>query len=288
MLADQFIRQVEGDPDRFAFQYDFTLEGKAADQAVVTQLDDGDLLIEGYASVFEGLDRHGENFEDGAFDKGIHEFVNGQGALCYHHKFDQGIGTVLDLQNHEGKGLWMRARVDKQETSSPLYYIYNGIKKGTYKGLSVGGFFTRAIREGVQKIVDVDFAEISVTPVSMHPKTSFSVVAGKALQNEEPEAPDADLAALTALAASLSSFTEVMEGKALPKAHDPAAAEAVNVFLSSLGRVRTLASFFREHSENDDVSTLANDVESTSVAWESKLHSLAAKIGPLPPAPISE
>jgi hypothetical protein len=35
-----------------------------------------------------------------------------------------------------------------------------------------------------QKIVDVDLAELSVTPVAVHPGTSFAVVAGKALQEE--------------------------------------------------------------------------------------------------------
>ena len=55
----------------------------------------------------------------------------------------------------------MKARVDKQEPTSPLYYIYNAIKKGTYSGLSVGGFFKRKYVEGKRSIADMDFTEIT-------------------------------------------------------------------------------------------------------------------------------
>lgn len=194
-----FVRPVEGDKDLFAFQYDFGLEGKAVANedggelrdATVTELDNGDLLIEGYAAVFDGIDREGENFIPGAFQRGIKSFLNSQASLNFHHKHDHGIGKVLDLDEEEGKGLKMKARVDFQPESSPLRYIYNAIKKGTYKGLSVGGFFKRKLTEAGWRIADMDFTEISVTPVPVHPGTSFAVVAGKALEDIElPAKPD--------------------------------------------------------------------------------------------------
>lgn len=179
------LAQVGTDHETVQFEYDFLPEGKAlaegGSEPVVTELEDGDLLIQGYAAVFEGIDRRGENFVDGAFVRGMKSFVDGSATLAFHHKLDHGIGKVLRLEEHPGKGLWMQARVDHQPESSPFRYIYNGIKKGTYRGLSVSGFFRRKLTEKGWRIADTDIVEISVTPVAVHPKTAFDVVAGKAL-----------------------------------------------------------------------------------------------------------
>jgi HK97 family phage prohead protease len=183
-FEDFFVKPVDGHPDLFAFRHDFMVEGKALDgqaQPTVTVEENGDLIIEGWAASFDGLDRQGENFVDGAFQRGIKAFLDGQSALCFHHDQKAGIGTVLGLNEVPGEGLWMKARVDFQPENSPLRYIYNAVKKGSYKGLSVGGFFKRALVGGRRMIADMDFTEISVTPVAMHPRTKFAVVAGKAL-----------------------------------------------------------------------------------------------------------
>lgn len=198
-LVDFLVKPVEGHPDVLAFRYDFWLEGKALEEGgvapVVVEEENGDLIIEGWAASFDGLDRHGENFIEGAFQRGIKAFLTGQSALVFQHQNDKGIGSVLDLKEVPGRGLWMKARVDFQDENSPLRYIYNAIKKRSYKGLSVGGFFKRALVNGRPMIADMDFTEISVTPVAVHPKTQFAVVAGKALASdlEIPEgvnAPD--------------------------------------------------------------------------------------------------
>jgi HK97 family phage prohead protease len=193
-LSDLFVKPVKGHEDIFAFQFDFVPEGKALDDGtqaqVVTETENGDLIIEGWAAVFDGQDRQNENFTDGAFKAGIKSFLEGQSSLCFHHKHDHGIGKVLELEEVEGKGLRMKARVDHQPESSPLRYIYNAVKKGTYNALSVGGFFKRKLTEAGYKIGGVDFTEISVTPVPVHPGTNFAVVAGKALR-DMPSVPDA-------------------------------------------------------------------------------------------------
>lgn len=189
-----FVKPVEDGSDTFAFRYDFNIEGKAVEDGApqtITEDENGDLIIEGYAAVFEGDDRQGENFAPGAFQRGIKSFLGSTASLNFHHKHDHGIGKVLELEEEEGKGLRMKARVDFQPESSPLRYIYNGVKKGTYNGLSVGGFFKRAYMEGKRKIADMDFTEISVTPVPVHPGPSFAVVAGKALEDIQlPSKPD--------------------------------------------------------------------------------------------------
>lgn len=197
LAPDFFLRPVDGTEDTFAFRYDFavTPEGKAVEDAPqqITELEDGDLIIEGWAADFDGVDRQGENFVEGAFQRGIKSFLSNGAPLNFHHKHDHGIGKVLDLKEVPGKGLWMKARVDHQPDSSPLRYIYNAVKKGTYSGLSVGGYFKRKLTEAGWRIADMDFTEISVTPVPVKPTTAFAVLAGKALEDVEiPAKPTVD------------------------------------------------------------------------------------------------
>ena len=192
--ADLFVKPVDGDADIHAFRYGFELDGKSLSDAIVQETEDGDLIIEGYAASFSGIDRHGENFSEGAFQEGIRSFLSGSASLCYHHRHGSVLGKVLDLQEEEGKGLKMTARVDGAVKNDPtLGTIYSQIKRGSISGLSVGGFFKRAMTPAGPRIVDVDFTEVSVTPVPVHPGTSFAVVAGKALEDLKiPDVPAID------------------------------------------------------------------------------------------------
>lgn len=182
--ADMFLKSVPGDEDLFAFRFDFLPEGKAVEDgtaSLVTVEENGDLTIEGYAAVWEGDDRQGENFAPGAFDRGIKAFLKGQAGLCYHHKHDKLLGKFFELREDQ-KGLAFKARVDSAIQSHPeLKTYYEQIKNGSLRGMSVGGFFRRAIEAGKQKIIDMDFTEISVTPVPVHSGTGIGVLAGKAL-----------------------------------------------------------------------------------------------------------
>lgn len=183
--VDSMFQAVEGDSDLFKFRYDFTLDGKALDSQTVIEDENGDLIIEGYAAVFDGVDRQGENFAEGAFERGIKSFIDGQSSLCYHHKHDKCLGKVLELSEEKGKGLKMKARVDGAIKTHPeLGTYYNQIKSGTLKALSVGGFFRRSLTGAGPRITDMDFTEISVTPVPVHTGTHFNVLAGKALASD--------------------------------------------------------------------------------------------------------
>ena len=186
-----FVRPVENDADLFAFA--IPMEQKALDDGAMVEVDEnGDLTIEGYAAVWEGDDRQGENFAPGAFTRAAKAFLKSGGPLCFHHKHDQVLGTVTELEEDD-KGLRMKARVDGAIAEDPsLKTKYQQIKKGTLKGLSVGGYFRRALVEGKKRIADMDFTEISVTGVPVHTGPSFAVVAGKALLNdvEVPEKPE--------------------------------------------------------------------------------------------------
>ena len=169
-------------------------EGKAI---VTDVLADGDLILEGWAAEFEGEDRQGENFTDGAFQRGIKAFMQGPAALVFHHKHDKVLGKVLSLEEVPGRGLKMRARVDGAIATHPeLGTYYQQIKNGTLTGLSVGGFFKRIMTSAGVRIHDMDFTEISITGVPVHTKPAFSVVAGKALWDAEQELQQLELQVL--------------------------------------------------------------------------------------------
>jgi HK97 family phage prohead protease len=161
----------------------FTYGGKSL---TAYELADGDLLIEGMAADFSGVDRQNENFTDGAFQRGVKSFLDGPASLCFHHKHEKVLGKVLELEEIPGRGLFMRARVDGAIKNHPeLGTIYRQIKNGTLRSLSIGGFFKRKLTAAGTRIVDMDFTEISVTPVPQHTGPAFAVVAGKAVTSIE-------------------------------------------------------------------------------------------------------
>lgn len=226
------LTPVDGHDDLMQFRYDFSLEGKSLEDQVVTETEDGDLIIEGYAAVFEGIDRQGENFAPGAFDRGIKSFLAGSAPLCFNHKHDYVLGKVLDLREEEGKGLYMKARVDGATAKHPILgTLYQQIKKGTINALSVGGYFKRALTEAGRRIVDMDFTEISTTATPVHPGPSFAVVAGKALTSDiqevkqievEGEIRESDLEQINWMIAELNGiFDRIQDGLNKRKTDNP-------------------------------------------------------------------
>lgn len=182
--AGMFLKPVTDEPDLF----EFALGGKALGDEAITVEENGDLIIQGYAAVWEGDDRQGENFMPGAFQRASKAFIAAGGPLCFHHKRDHVLGSVTSLEEDD-KGLKFAARVDGAIQSHPvLGVLYQQIKSKTLRGVSVGGFFKRALINGKPKIADVDFTEISVTGVPMHTVPTFDVIAGKALA-DMPEVP---------------------------------------------------------------------------------------------------
>lgn len=162
------------------FEFDFLPEGKAASGPEIIEHENGDIEISGYAADF-AVDRQNESFVEGAFERGLETYLKTNPILCYHHNFDKALGQVVAAEL-DGKGLKIRARLDKPATGSWAEDIYNKVKKGTIRAFSVGGIFRRKLTEKGWRIHDVDLAEISVTPVPVNPRTTFAVVAGKAFQ----------------------------------------------------------------------------------------------------------
>lgn len=292
-LPDEtYVRAVPNSADVVAFNYGFTLtpEGKSAGD-FVAQIDEssGDLLIEGYAAEFEGEDRDGENFTDGAFQKGIKSFMtSGSSPLCYHHKTSKQLGKVLELEEVPGRGLHMVARIDGAIQKHPeLSTYYEQIKKGSMNSLSVGGFFGRTMTPKGPRISECDFTEISVTPVPVHAKPAFAVVAGKALTLGEDDTDELDPEGFSDMLASLDATLDKLtaafpEGKAAPEPkgdYDD---------LHSLALILALEQITNQLDDDEDnpgdakVDALIEKVKVCLDDISKEAHSLAAKLGPLP------
>lgn len=189
MELEPILAAVPGRDDLTRFEADL---GFVRDEKAVTedeyakysdQLEEGDLLIAGWGANFQ-LDREDEAFVDGAFTRGLQDFLSGEATLAYHHKNDIALGRVLDAIPVDGKGVRVIARVDNQPLSSPIRHLYEQVKKGTLNALSAGGYFKRVMTDKGPRISDVDLTEWSITPVPVGRGCNFSVVAGKALASD--------------------------------------------------------------------------------------------------------
>lgn len=182
------------------FQLDVLLDAKA----VVSEAAGGDgLWIEGWASDFE-VDRQDEAFEPNAFTKAIAEYLKNP-VLLYHHKADIAVGQVKDLKLVDGKGMYVKAWLDKPAEGTKEANIYNKVLSKTIRAFSVGGIFRRKMTPRGPRIHDVDLREISITPLPVNPRSLFEV-AGKAFGLE----PDLS-AHVEALSALLDAQAEAVE-----------------------------------------------------------------------------
>lgn len=290
--AGLFVQPVKDDADIVAFNFPFQLDAKALEDGtpgnIVTELDDGDLLIEGWAATFDGVDRQNENFTDGAFQRGIKAFLAGPASLCFHHKHEKLLGKVLALEEVEGKGLKMKARVDGAiQTHPELGTIYSQIKKGTLTGLSVGGFFKRKLTELGTRISDMDFTEISVTPVPIHTATSFAVVAGKALEDITPAGETESFVGFGNALASLENTLDTI-GKLRPEGKSVKGNPEDLYFLALLLRLEQQTNSLSTTKENgsgaedERVDALVVRVKNYLDGIAREAHALASELGPLP------
>jgi HK97 family phage prohead protease len=168
--------------------------------ATETDYGSQDLLLEGLCVVWDSIDSEGESFLRGAFDKSVKAFLAGSAPLCYNHRPGAILGKVLDLKETSA-GIWMTARVDAAIRKHPeLAVIYEQIKRGTIRGLSCGGFFSRVQTPDGPRISTARVTEISATALPTDEKPRFAVVAGKALT--EYDAAMAEIAELESLRAA--------------------------------------------------------------------------------------
>jgi HK97 family phage prohead protease len=160
------------------FTWDFALDGKAVAA-------DGGLVVEGYAANFD-LDRQNEAFLPGAFESALDRYLTTNPVVCYAHKLDRAMGQVLSAKL-DGKGLFVKARIDEAEPNTEAADVYRKVESGTIRGFSVGGVFHRKQTPAGPRIHECDLREISIAPVPVSPESIYKL-AGKAFGDD----PDLD------------------------------------------------------------------------------------------------
>jgi HK97 family phage prohead protease len=191
-----------------------TLSGKAV------ETDDGDLIIEGYASTYLNEDREAEYVVPGAFDAALEKFISGDkgGPMLHAHKYSEPIGRWTEARL-DSKGLFLRGRVTKPSTAnSYLAEIFNLVKTGGIRGISMGGVFTKSLdASGKVRITKVDLHEASLAAVVVNDSCDFRVVAQKAFQDNEQEETMSKNDELNALRDQVKSLTALAaERQTLP------------------------------------------------------------------------
>lgn len=161
----------------------FTAHGAKSMDA--TELVSGDIAFKGYAVVWDGLDAEGENFIRGAVRDAIPAFLAGSAPVAFHHDRSKVLGRILDMYE-DRKGVFVRGRVDRQEPSSPLWYVYNAVRRGSVRGLSLSGYFQRQPTPAGRMISKVlRIVEVSLTPAAQHPQTGVCALEVKALPQSQ-------------------------------------------------------------------------------------------------------
>ena len=105
---------------------------KVCVKSLFTTLEDG--VIEGYASVFGGVDSYGDTIEPTAFDNVI---KSGQKPLMFyqHDRWSLPIGVWEELRVDE-KGLYVKGRLNLELEEARE--VYSALKFGSLNGLSIG------------------------------------------------------------------------------------------------------------------------------------------------------
>lgn len=305
--TELFVRPLSDDDSLVAFNFPFQLQAKALEDgspgSVVQEQDNGDLIIEGLAVSFDGIDRQDENFLPGCLREGLKAFMDGGAALCYHHKHDKVMGKVLEMEEVPG-GVRAKARVDGAIKNHPeLGALYQQVKNGTLNSYSLGGFFKRIMTTAGARIAKVDPTELSITAVPVLANgTQFSVIGGKALENYDDvsvrngHAGNDGTTEIDGFLGQLSSSLDALaaalpEGKAVkpPKGtHSDHRAIATIIKLHQMSEALPDSTATDEDSNgkpyvNPKVAKLGEDVREHLKGHAKTAHELAAKLGPVPP-----
>lgn len=98
---------------------------------------DGPGLIEGYASVFNGVDSYGDSISPGAYAETIPDFIV-RGALHHEHDTRLRLGTI-SAASEDGHGLLIRADFHTDPEAQRIRtQITERLDRGKFMGLSIG------------------------------------------------------------------------------------------------------------------------------------------------------
>lgn len=122
-------------------------------------------VVEGYASVFGGVDSHGESILPGAYSASIarHKAAGSAPLMLWSHRQDSPIGRWLSVQE-DGRGLRVEGQLNLKTRAGQDAFEH--LSAGDLNGLSVGYTVppggARVALGGVKQLQQIDLEEVSV------------------------------------------------------------------------------------------------------------------------------
>jgi HK97 family phage prohead protease len=126
------------------------------------------VIISGYAATFD-VDKVGDMISPFALDATVARFMATNPVLLYAHKMGlPPVGKVLKAQIHRAKGLWIEALLPRPASESSLAFeVWEAVKNGLLRALSVGGAFFRNDKGTHNEVHGMRLDEISICPVAV-------------------------------------------------------------------------------------------------------------------------
>jgi HK97 family phage prohead protease len=146
-------------------------------------------VFSGYASVWNSVDKGGDQIKAGAYAKTIQEW-NGKGMMpqmLFYHDMEEIIGEWTKMVEDE-KGLYVEGRlwIKGDERIEAAVKAYNILKSNSVRGLSIGyrakDFDVQELQDGgrIRVLKEIDLLEVSIAPWAMEPKASVTDVKAQA------------------------------------------------------------------------------------------------------------
>ena len=141
--------------------------------------EDGEMVFEGYASVFDVVDSYNTKMKRGCFRKFLRTHEAGDVPLLVQHGRDSfrpvGVIRVLREDKH---GLYMKAKFLSNDDGKRTYIA---MKEGAYKQLSIGfgvprGGATEDEKTGIIEFSELSLREISIVVMAANPEAKITNV----------------------------------------------------------------------------------------------------------------
>lgn len=146
----------------------------------------GDVLIEGYASLWGVADLNRDVLAEGAFAESLARIGAGGVRMLHQHESRAVVG-IWDAAIEDDRGLFMRGRI--MDWSAEGRFAQALARAGAMDGLSIGFRALRARREGAARVlVEVDLWEVSLVTFPMAPGARFSLSGETARRPGRPSA----------------------------------------------------------------------------------------------------
>lgn len=128
--------------------------------------DSGNLIINGYGSIFDNIDDGDDMIKKGAFSQTLIE-RKGRIAFCFQHDIYNAVGKILEIYEDD-KGLFLSVMISAAEDDLQIK-----IKEDIYKELSIGYRVIEARNEviegkSVRIITKIKLYEVSLVTIAMN------------------------------------------------------------------------------------------------------------------------